>query len=277
MKRATIPLLSASIGRCVYLHCPGGPPTEDALGKAGSAWLSSHMEPIDAERAVASTRVRPLEIGVQEVADLPPLPEMEVARAGVEEVAAYWRATHVVSVFGASDATGHGWLGVESYARGVAKEFDGVVADLATGRLHPLDDRTSFLRRLEAGDVCHSFSIPLSADRWCFTTVGMVNLGLPEVFFGDVGESEVEEAVRVIQAIRDGLANQAATCLRSGGDTLASGWLTVPHLPRVGLTPAGHPLLNEPALRAFVRGRHRKSMGHMLRHARRDQDVATSR
>jgi hypothetical protein len=271
----SVPLATASIGRVIFFAADQVPEMT-RLSAAGDAWASEFMPPGLAEQVTAWTAQHPLGLWAGPRRPHHELPEPAVTMAGIEERGAVRRANHVVEVSGASDAGCLGWLAVAAVARGIARELDGVISDVRTCSLRPLDDRCTPLSAIAPSEICSTFSFPTARNRWAFVTVGLGNLGLPEIAFDDVPATQVPNAVEVIQSLRDVVAARAGEHVRGGGalGAFRLGPIEISGLGPLMLRRGRHPLTGGPCLTAALRGQASVALGRVL--ARRRPGAAPS-
>jgi len=262
--KSSVPLSTATIGRVVFLRCDE-PPSHEALDAAAAHWLGELSTPALNERMLAWERLHPLEIGVHPIAEVRDHVDVLYGQAGVEEAAGFHQATHAISVLGESDAARDGWLGVDAFARGVARAWGGVVVDSVTRVFRPLDGCHEPLAEVTPSEVSNTTSLPIRENRWLFLTHGLGNLGIPEVWFEDVPGTKIGQAIAVIQTLRDRLAEAARAhrCAGRDGDLVLDP-IEVPHVGPVALVPARDSLSGMTSFRVVAVGQSRVALGRLI-------------
>lgn len=246
----TLSLSAAPIGRMV-LFCGPVPPHAD-FADAMDRWEDSFIP--DARRDLLHAHARAFPVNVEAT----PLPERfrvdPRSVVGAEEQAMLRRATSGFVVMGTSDATLDGWHPVIATSRALAAGFDGVELDLNTLRVLPLDDRRQVLDQVRLTDIYGTMSWQDGSPTWFASTTGLVNLGLPEIWFDGLPPGQTSPARDALRAIATALAAQAGATAGRGKRRLKVAPIELPGLGSVSLSKRACPHTGLQGLRATADG-----------------------
>lgn len=246
----TLSLSTAPIGRLV-LFC-GPVPSRAAFEEAMDRWEDAFVP--DTRRDLLHAHARSFPVNVEASPLLERLRVDAGGMLGVEEQSMLRRATSSFFITGTSDATLDGWHPVIATSRALAAAFDGVEMDANTMRVLPLDDRRRVLDQVRLTDIHGTMSWENGSPTWFASTSGLVNLGLPEIWFDGLPPGHAGPARDALRALAAGLAAQARATAGRGKRRLKVARIDLPGLGSVSLSKRACPLTGLEGLRATADG-----------------------